>query len=265
MTPEEYEAKRRARYERLLAAANHTQAEGDASVRRGDEMFGAIPLGQPILIGHHSERADRNYRERAASKLRKGFALHEKAAALRRRAEAAQSNHAIFGDDPAATEKLEARIARLEERQRLMIEANKLIRKGDRDGLAEMGFSEARINGLFTPDFCGRLGFPDYAMRNNSANIRRLRGRITTIEQHASDETTEKTIGGVTITDNVEANRLQITFPGKPSETVRAELKSHGFRWSPTQGVWQAYRGSRATWAAEQIITKHYAQTGGNP
>ena len=38
---------------------------------------------------------------------------------------------------------------------------------------------------------------------------------------------------------NREANRLQIYFEGKPDATVRDELKSNGFRWSPKAEAWQ--------------------------
>ena len=30
--------------------------------------------------------------------------------------------------------------------------------------------------------------------------------------------------------------RIQLLFPGKPDEQTRRTLKSHGFRWSPSQG-----------------------------
>jgi hypothetical protein len=55
-----------------------------------------------------------------------------------------------------------------------MKRANHLIRKADREGLADLGFSEETITKLFAQDFAGRAGFPNYALENNSANIRRL-------------------------------------------------------------------------------------------
>ena len=38
--------------------------EGRAKVAAGDKALSVIPFGQPILIGHHSEKRDRNYRRR---------------------------------------------------------------------------------------------------------------------------------------------------------------------------------------------------------
>ena len=262
MTPEEYQAKRQARYERLLSAAERAERESKSASSQAHDMASVIPFGQPILVGHHSEGRDRRYRARIENKFRKGYELHVKAKALKSRAEAALRNTTIFSDDPAAIEKLEDKIARLEERQRLMVEANKLVRKNDREGLAELGFSDGSIELLFTPDFAGRIGFADYQLTNNSANIRRLKERVKKLVKHSEDETTEKRIGAVTIVDNVEDNRIQMFFTGKPREAIRTELKSHGFRWSPTNGCWQAYRGSNAMFYAEKIAT----QTGGeNP
>lgn len=253
MTPKEYEAKRTARYDRLIAAAEKAERESSASWKQARGMASVIPFGQPILVGHHSEGRDRRYRARIESKHRKGYDLHQKAEALRARAESARSNNAIFSDDPQATEKIEAKIERLEKRQTMMKQANALVRKQDRDGLAEMGFTDGNISRLFTPDFCGRVGFADYQLTNNGANIRRLKERLKTIASHAGDETTEKEVNGVTITDNVEANRLQIFFPGKPDEGTRTELKRHGFRWTPSLGCWQAYRNTNARYFADKI------------
>ena len=44
---------------------------------------------------------------------------------------------------------------------------------------------------------------------------------------------------GGTVEINREGNRLQIYFEGKPDATVRDELKSNGFRWSPKAEAWQ--------------------------
>lgn len=261
MTPDEYAAKREARYHRLLAAADRAETDGSARLAQANQMASVIPFGQPILVGHYSEKADRRYRERIHNKMRRGYELHQHAQELRRRAEASQRNRAIFSDDPAAGEKLADKIARLEQRQAVMRQANVHVRKGDRAALAAMGFGETDITKLFTPDFAGRLGFPGYALTNNNANIRRLKQRLATLEQQASTPAAEPiTIGPVTIEDNAAANRVQIFFPDKPAEPVRAALKSHGFRWTPSAEAWQRHRSADALHWAQHIVTQHYGQ-----
>ena len=254
MTPEEYEEKRKNRYLRLVAASERAERESQSSYALSDKMSSVIPMGQPILVGHYSEAADRRYRERIHQKMRKGRYLHEKAVTLQQRAEAALSNNAIFSDDPQAGEKIETRIDILEKRQALMREANKLVRKNDRAGLSVLGFSDTRIDRLFTPDFCGRVGYADYELSNNSANIRRLKLRLASLNSHANDVTSELVVGDIRIVENTDINRLQIFFPGKPSEEVRHALKSRGFHWSPSEKAWQRQRSNGATYWAKEIV-----------
>ena len=59
---------------------------------------------------------------------------------------------------------------------------------------------------------------------------------------------------GVEIVENDSLNRLQILFPGKPSEAIRSQLKSAGFRWSPTEGAWQRQLNDGARWAAKRVL-----------
>src|SRR5260370_37814149 len=98
----------------------------------------------------------------------------EKAEHYRRRVTALESNRAIFSDDPGATEKLVDKIERLKKRQGVMKRANLLIRKADREGLGDLGRSKDAIDKLLQADWCGRIGFSDYALKNTSSNIRRL-------------------------------------------------------------------------------------------
>jgi hypothetical protein len=44
----------------------------------------------------------------------------------------------------------------------------------------------ALIPELLKPDFAGRIGFADYQLSNNNAEIRRLRGRVAELEQRAA-------------------------------------------------------------------------------
>ena len=93
-------------------------------------------------------------------------------------------------------------------------------------------------------------------MSNNSANIRRMKDRLAGIEKRRDMDTTEITVGDVRIVDNVELNRLQMFFPGKPSDEVRHELKHSGFRWSPREGAWQRHRSNWAIREAKDITRK---------
>jgi len=71
----------------------------------------------------------------------------------------------------------------------------------------------------------------NYQLTNNNANIRRIRQRIERLERDAAAETKEYAPAeGIRIVENLEANRLQVFFPGKPPAETRQSLKSSGFR-----------------------------------
>jgi hypothetical protein len=260
LTPEQYAEKRQARYERLLAAAERAERESESNWNQARRMTDCIPFGQPILVGHYSESRDRNYRARIESKHRKGYELHKRAEQLRGRAASAANNDAIFSDDPEAIEKLGGKVAQLEARQERMKEINAIYRKFIKNPAtldsADIPESTKTTLRNFKPNWHGGQPFPAYALTNNGANIRRLKERAQVLEVRQAQETTEKEINGIRIVDNCEDNRLQIFFPGKPDDAVRSSLKSHGFRWTPSVGCWQAYRNPNARYYADQITAQ---------
>jgi hypothetical protein len=196
------------------------------------------------------------------------------AADLRSRAAAAAANTSISSDDPDAPEKLRARITNLEATHALVVATNKIVHAKPKDQQTpektaalqalNPAWTEARIAQLFAPDFCGRIGFPAYELSNRTANIRRLRERLTQMEALATQrarvaealdgEPVETVYAFVTIRENVDLNRLQMLFAGKPSDDVRSKLKASGFRWSPIEGAWQRQLNGGARFAAEMVV-----------
>ena len=54
--------------------------------------------------------------------------------------------------------------------------------------------------------------------------------------------------------ENTEIMRLQLFFDGKPEADVRSVLKSNGFKWAPSQEVWQRQLTTNARYALERVI-----------
>ena len=250
-----YERKLDAKRERLLARADKAEREGDARINRANSDASAIPMGQPILVGHHSEKRDRNFRNRIHNNYSKGHELKQKASNLRGRA-ASVGKAGVSSDDPDAVVKLAEKLEQLEQKQQLYKAINKALRKADRTGsdeeLKALGLSAKTIAELKTPDFAGCRGIPSYQLTNNSSNMRRIRQRIEALREAAHDQTNEEVHGDIRIVDNVEENRVQVFFPGIPSPEVRSKLKQNGFRWSPTAGAWQRHRSDAALWCARR-------------
>ena len=119
--------------------------------------------------------------------------------------------------------------------------ANRALRLKDTeagdDALREMGYSEEDIKELRKPDFCGRIGYPDYALSNNNANIHRVEERIKGLKAVKERDSSEQEYKTFKVVENTEAMRYQIIFDGKPEPEVRDLLKSHGFKWAPSRGA----------------------------
>ena len=251
----ERQAEKLARYKELAVKKNH---EGSALIDRAHKMADAIPFGQPILIGHYSEKGDRNYRARINNTWDRGFETLKTAEHYERKASAIESNRAISGDAPDAIELLKVKLQNLKDSHSLMVSANKILKSKKLTNdqkiqeMVKIGLSEAEAKSNFVPDSLCRIGYPNYAITNSGANIRTVEKRIAILEKQKSDITTVQEVGDITITDSVEDNRIMIVFPGIPSESIRTKLKSDGFRWSPSSGAWQAYR--TAKWKIPGVV-----------
>lgn len=241
------EEKKQARIERYEELANKATKQSAASWGQSHKMTEHIPMGQPILVGHHSERGHRRLLNRSWDKLGESVKLSEKAEYYQRKAEAAARNHAIYTEDADAEERLTAKITTLEALQERMKSANKVVKSKKLTDeqkitrLLELEFSEVNARGLLAPDFAGRLGFPSYSLQNNNATMRTAKQRLEQVKKLKEAETKEYEINGVKVVENTEENRLQLFFNGKPSDEIRTKLKRNAFRWSPSNGCWQSY------------------------
>lgn len=182
-----YRERREARAERLRDWAAKREAKSAAAFARTDELRDVIPFGQPILVGHHSERRHRRHLER----MHRGMdqAVEHQAVAQRMTGRAdnieAQLEGAIYSDDPDAIEQLEARLEGLEAERARVKAYNASCRKGapdtsllterERQGLAGM---------LKYAPIQARAGqFPAYHLSNMTGNIARNRKRLEALKR----------------------------------------------------------------------------------
>lgn len=259
--------RKQARADRYRERALQAKAGSTAAYRRSEELTKNIPSGQPILVGHHSEKRHRRALECSWNALGKSVELERKADYYAAKAEAAEHNRAIYAEDDDAVENLTERVAALESLQERMKAANRIIKNLKQtqeekiEALCRLGFERRNAEELFVPNCFGQIGFADFTIRNNGANIRRLKKRLESVSRLKSTPTKEYTIGEVRIVENTEANRLQVFFPEKPSEEVRKELKSNGFRWASIAACWQSYLNERQKYRIERILKNETAKS----
>lgn len=265
----DYAERRASRVARLEARATKLRGESASRLATADRIADGIPFGQPILVGHHSEKRHRKDLERITTNTRRGIEAAKEAEACERRASASEASLAISSDDPEAVSRLRAKRKALEEGRDFKKRANDLIRVAQRKAkksgvdptaaaitalVAGLPCQESTAVEFMKPDFAGRVGFPAYELTNAAAEIRRIDARIAQLTARAAVPETELVIGDVKLV--LADNRVQLHFPGKPSDELRAELKQNGFKWAPSVGAWQRMPSQWAWDVAKRIAAR---------
>jgi hypothetical protein len=258
---EDFEERKQARIERLRAGADRLRSEGNARLSSARKIAEIIPLGQPILIGHHSEKRHRRDLAKINANYDKGFEAIKKAEELASRASFAERSRAISSDDPNAPDAIKAKIERIEKLVAEMKACNALIRKakGDNEKGIELlcasgyGFSREQAADLLKPDFAGRIGFAPYELTNRGAEARRLKKRLEVLQEQEKLQALPDETYGDYIVLSESNNRTRLHFFRKPSDAIRDRLKRAGFRWAPTTGAWQRMSSASARHHAKII------------
>ena len=253
-----YEERQQNRLDRYEALADKATVKSTVLATRSNQMVECIPFGQPVLVGHHSEKRDRNFRSKIHSIMGKSVQEMKKAEYYQNKADSVGKG-GISSDDPNAIEKLKSKLEKLQQAQELMKKANKLIKKFPEhnarlEGLIELGFSEEKAIDVLNPKY-GSIGFASYSLQNNNAEINRLKKRIAelqTLENRTSNEVENDLYK---YTECKIENRCMFIFDGKPTEEIRQILKSNGFKWSPSRGAWVRQLNANGIYASKRVIS----------
>ena len=218
-----YEEQQEARRERFEGRSAAATAESRQRSQAARNIMSMIPAGQPILVGHHSERRHRSDLNKVDTNMRKSWEASQKADYYAQRAESVGTG-GISSVDPDAVFKVYEKLHDLEVLQDKMKEANA----------------------------SGTKQYPSYALVNNSSEIRRLKKRLEDLSKAASTE--GQSIESNTLYDlKQEEGRYQFKFDGKPSDEVRSILKHNGFKWSPSRGTWVRSAAGSGKYAMERV------------
>lgn len=185
-----YRDRREARAERLRGWAEKREAKAEAAEAKTRQISDMIPLGQPILVGHHSEGRHRRDLERINNGWRASIENGRKAEDMRSRADniEAAAERAIYSDDPDAIERLTERLTELEAERDRIKAYNATCRKGapDPDVLDDAQRRELATITRVTAYNLGKKGeFPAYVLSNLGGNITRQRKRLAQLKGEA--------------------------------------------------------------------------------
>lgn len=252
MTTNAYQDRLDAKRERLLERASQAAERSAQLFEQGQQLGQYIPYGQPVLVGHHSEKKHRRFIDTLRQIDRRSHDESEKAKALAQRAERVGTG-GISSDDPEALTLLREQLVELEAHQALMKDGNAAMRK-----LGTAAEREAALLALgVDPTEAKRVGMQgkySYHLTNNNANIRRIAKRIEELEHLAVRETVEVEGQGWSYFEDAGENRICIEFNGKPNEDIRSTLKSMGFKWSPSRDAWVRQITGNAIAAGHAVV-----------
>lgn len=238
--------------ERRQEWADKARVRSDAAFDKAKAIADAIPFGQPILVGHHSEGRHRRDKDRIEGGFIKAAQEHNLAKHHESKADglAAQLDSCIFSDDPDAVEALEAKASAIEAECERMVACNKAFRKlkgapgwamaagmNAEDAAAAEAERERAMK--IVPYQYKACAYPAYAISNRRANARRLRERIKDVQRRQGNTEAAKAAGGKIVKIHEGANWAVVVFAEKPDRAIIDALKAAGYRWGG--GAWQGY------------------------
>ena len=209
-----YRERRERRADRRRTWADSRDTKAASSEAGASQIVNGIPLGQPILVGHHSEKRHRRDVERATNGFRKAHEHRQMADHHRQSADTIerQLDTAVYSDDTDAVERLEARIAEREAQRdrRKAINADIAKRIGGRRKM-RLGYGETdpetaaaaaravaqtikaleldageQKDLLQAIQFNAFVGYPPYAIANLSGSLKRDRDRLAKLQTVAA-------------------------------------------------------------------------------
>lgn len=231
-----YRERMERRAERRRQWADSRVAKRDAAWKQSHDIAHEIPLGQPILVGHHSEKAMRRLYDTIERKGFEGLRHHEMVAHHETAAAGIehQLERSIYSGDPDAIERLQERIAELEAKRERIKAYNVTARKGKPDAsmLTDDERRDLEMCLRYTPGKGAQ--FPAYMLSNLGADIRRNRERIDDIKRRQQRQRTAEDAGGVSVRHG--DRHSWVTFAEKPDRATIDALKAAGYRYS--RGTW---------------------------
>lgn len=204
------------------------------------DLIKDLPAGQPILVGHHSEKAHRRLLERSGSHMDKGCEQYKLAKYHEDKAQwlARQLENTIFSDDPDAVERLQEKLDDRRKRQDGYKKINKIIRS--KITPAEK-LKEIMLVGIIGEQTATELiekgcTLPAYMLTNNNSEIRRIHKRIEEITRRRAEHEEADQAGGI-VAHYFAYGMMTVTFAEKPDYEIIRALKDAGFYW--TRGSWR--------------------------
>lgn len=238
---------------RRIKKAQYYRAQAQAFHEKAEQAICDIPMGQPILVGHHSEVRHRRALETSHRNIRKAIGMDEKAEHYERLAQ--QSSFVISSDDDNALPKLQAKLQQLEHLQAEMKQVNREYKKESRQQVSVLSDDEKQA--LRRHNIQSGKYFAGFQLTNNAATIRQVKLRIKQLTAEATRTVSADIEGnGFTVSEHKEDNRVWVTFTTKPQHKVCQIMRTYGFKWSPTRCAWVRMLNAAGREAVKSVVSR---------
>lgn len=203
--------------------AQQCDEESKQRYQNSRKLLDCVWGGQPILVGHHSEKKHRNLLKNVDNLMRKSCELDDKAEYYKRKAESV-GNGGISILDENALDKLNTELT-----EAIQYHADMKAGKIEREHSHSLVYA------------------------NNK--IKQIRERIAQVE-HANqlNQLDDEIYSYFKI--NYSDNRINVIFEGKPERQVIDLVKKHGFKWSPRAKVWTRVYTANALFSKKCLVVE---------
>ena len=96
----DYEERKQRRIERYKVVSEKAEKEAEERSNSNANRILMMTLGQPIIIGHHSEKKARKLHRQAEYDIRKSIELSDKSYYYKSKARHIENSNVIYNDDP---------------------------------------------------------------------------------------------------------------------------------------------------------------------
>ena len=236
------------RLEKRRDWAKSRERKSEAAFETSSRAVDGIPFGQPILVGHHSEKRHRAALDKSWNALGKSVEHHKMAEHHEQKADGIerQLETSIFSDDPDAVEALTAKADAIDAARERCKAINAAYRKQTGEpgarllALVKAGtMTEAEaldVARLFSLCPYEKQPYPGYHLTNMGATSRKARERIEEIQRRGRFAEKVNAVGGLLIQRRPDMGRCLVTFSEKPAREILDALRSADYRWST--GSW---------------------------
>lgn len=191
----DYEERKNRRIERYKELSTKAKEKSKYYQEANASKIAQVNPGQPIIIGHRSEKRYRKLVSDANNYMRKSIRFDDKSNYYTDKVRIVKNNNDIYGDDPDAINKLKEKLERLQQKREEI---------------------KAREH-------------QQYELTNIGANIRETKKRIERLERLENLEFPDINFANGKAIHNKEINRIQLIFDEIPNPNIRKELKHCGF------------------------------------